>query len=140
MNKATLALALPALLAACDSKSASSPPSPQELKAREFTRAMKTIDEEYEKLHGDLSAGKPPDAVRAHVAKIRSTAEEASKLDYRKSEAENRDLAFEFRKFIDAAGKLEGVKWAGDEGLGAWRRLGTACASCHELYRKDPDR
>jgi cytochrome c556 len=140
MGKAMLAMALPALLAACDSRAASAPASAQEMKAREFTRAMKTIDGAYENLQVDLAAGKKPDEVRAHLATIRTASEQAAKLDYRKSEAENRDLAFEFRKFIDASGKLEGVKWSGDEGLKAWRQLGTACASCHDLYRKDPDR
>ncbi|HEU4339481.1 MAG TPA: hypothetical protein VFS19_05395, partial [Planctomycetota bacterium] len=137
MGKALLAAVLLSLLDACDSKSTPAPPSPRELKARDFSSAMKSIEEEYEKLQADLAAGRPPEEARRRVAAIRTAAERASKLDYRASEAENRDLAFEFRKFLDAAGRLENAAWSGDEGQRAWRRLGTACASCHELYRKD---
>src|SRR5687768_5221616 len=124
MRRAILAAGLLPLLAACDSGSAASP-APAESKAREFTRVMKTIEEEYDKLQTDLAAGKPPEAARARVAAIRAAAEKASRLNYRESEAENRELAFEFTKFLDASGKLEGATWSGDEGTRAWRRLGT---------------
>jgi len=139
MRKALLAAGLLALLAACDAKSPSSPPSPRELKAREFTRAMKTIDQECEGLQADLAAGKPPEGARRRLAAIRTAAEQASKLDYRDSEAVNRDLRFKFREFLDLAGKLENATWAGDEGNRASRRLLAACASCHDLY-KEKDR
>lgn len=100
---------------------------------------MKAIDLQYEKLHEDVKAGKSGDAKNRVVA-IRGFAEEASKLSIRASEAENRDLAFEFRKFLDAAAKLETSSWTGAEGLQSWKQLGFACASCHELYREDKRR
>ena len=139
MWKALLAAGLLAGLSACDSKAPSSPPSPRELKAREFTRAMKTIDQECEGLQADLDAGKPPEETRRRLAAIRTTAEQASTLDYRDTEAENRGLKFEFRAFLDAAGKLENAAWSGDEGKRAFRRLAAACASCHDQY-KDKER
>lgn len=140
MRWALFLLGAVAALAACGKSDASPAPSPREEKARAFTRAMKTIDLQYENLQADLAGKKPPEQVRARVAAIRAAAEGASRLDYRTSEAENRDLAFEFRKFLQAAGKLENANWAGDDGLRAWRRLGTACASCHDLYREERDR
>ena len=136
MRRVTLAAGLLSFLAACDSESAASP-TPRESKTRDFKRAMKTIESEYDKLQADLAAGKSPEEARARVAAIRAAAEKASRLDYRESEAENRELAFEFSKFRDASGKLEGAAWSGDDGQRAWRRLGTACASCHTLYRKE---
>ncbi len=140
MRRALLLAGVLPALAACGKGAASSAPSPREEKARAFTRAMKTIDLQYDNLQADLADKKPADAARGRLATIRAAAENASRLDYRASEAENRDIAFEFRKFLDALGKLEGATWAGDEGLRAWRRLGTACASCHDLYREDRDR
>ena len=128
---------LPALAACGDPVS---PPSPLEEKARAYIREMKAMDLEYERLHDDLAAKKPPEDAKRRLATILAGAERASRLSPRASEAENRDLAFEFGKFLDAARKLEAATWTGDEGVRAWRRLGTACAPCHELYRKDPDR
>lgn len=136
MKRAILAAGLLPLLAACDAESAASP-TPQESKAREFTRTMKSIESEYDKLQADLTAGKPAEETRARVATIRAAAEKASKLNYRESEAENRELAFEFRTFLDAASKLEGAAWSGQDGQRAYRRLGSACASCHQIYRKE---
>jgi len=100
---------------------------------------MRTIDLQYENIHQDLKAGKPAEA-RSRVAAIRAAAEEASKLPFRASEAENRDLAFEFRKFLDVSAKLQDAAWTGDDGLKSWKQLGLACASCHELYREDERR
>ena len=139
MKRAILAALLLPLGAACDSESAASP-TPQESKAHEFTRAMKSIDSEYEKLQADLTAGNPPEAAKSRVAAIRATAEKASRLNYRESEAENRELAFEFRTFLEASGKLEGASWSGQDGQRAWRKLGTACAACHQIYRKEKER
>ena len=142
MRRAALLLAVLPALAACGERPA--PPGsaapPREEMARAFTAAMKTLDLQYENLQADLSEKRPPSDIRVRLAKIRAAVETASGLPYRASEAENRDLAFEFRKFLDAAGKLERAEWAGDEGLRAWKRLGAACASCHDLYRKDEDK
>src|SRR5688500_5192694 len=122
MRKALVTAGLLCLLPACDSKAPSSPPSPREMEARALAGAMKTIDQEDENIDKDLKAGKPAEEARRRLVVIRNTAEQASKLDYRDSEAENRDLAFEFRKFIDAAAKLESAAWQGDEGQRAYRR------------------
>jgi cytochrome c556 len=139
MWKALLAAGLISGLAACDKKPPSSPPTARELKARDFTRAMKAIDKECDGLQEDLDAGKPPEEARRRIAAIRTAAERASTLDYRDTEAENRGLKFEFRTFLDAAGKLENATWEGDDGKRAFRRLAAACATCHDQY-KDKDR
>ena len=130
---------LPAL-AACGEGGASSPTSPLEEKQRAYIREMKTMDLEHEKLHDDIEARKPAEEVKKRLATIRAAAERASRLPYRAVDAENRDLAFEFSKFLDASKKLESATWTGDEAVRSWRRLGLACAPCHELYRKDEDR
>ena len=140
MRRALLLVGVLPALAACGDRAASPAPTPRELKERAFTRAMKTLDLQYENLQADLAEKKPAADVRGRLATIRAAAETASGQAYRESEAENRDLAFEFQKFLDAVGKLEKAEWAGDEGLRAWRRLGTACASCHDLYREDADK
>ena len=130
---------LPAL-AACGEGASSSPPSPLEEKARAYLREMKTMDSEYEQLHEDIAQKKPAEDVKRRLDAIRAAAERASRLPYRAVDAENRDLAFEFTKFLDATRKLDGATWTGEEGVRSWRRLGLSCAPCHELYRKDADR
>ena len=138
--RASWPLALLISCAGCDgSDAASSPPAPREQDHRDFIRAMKAIDLQYENIHEDVKAGKAADA-RNRVVAIRGFAEEASKLSMRASEAENRDLAFEFRKFLDAAAKLQEKPWTGGDGLQSWKQLGLACASCHELYREEKGR
>jgi len=140
MRRALLLAGVLPALAACGERAASADPTPREEKKRAFTRAMKSIDLQYDNIQSDLVDKKPAETVRGRLATIRAAAENASRLAYRASEVENRDIAFEFRKFLDAVGKLEGAAWAGDEGLRAWRRLGIACASCHDLYREGKDR
>jgi cytochrome c556 len=132
---------LVSLLAACGDR-APAPPSPagsppREEMARQYLRLMKAIDLQYENLQADLAEGKPENEARARLASIRAAAERASRLPYRAAEAENRDLAFQFATFLDALDRLERAPWAGAEGLRSWRTLGTACAVCHNLYRKD---
>ena len=124
--------------AGCSDGSAAA--NPREEMAREFVRSMKTLDLQYENLHEDLKAERPADGLRGRLATIRATAERASALPYREVEAENRDLAFEFRKFLEKARELERAAWSGEEGSRAWRALGAACASCHDLYREDERR
>ena len=138
MHRGFVVIGLLPALAACGD--AASTPSPLEEKTRAYIREMKAMDLEYERLHDDLAAKKPAEGVKRRLATILAGAERASRIFPRASEAENRDLAFEFGKFLDAARKLEAATWSGDDGVRAWRRLGTACAPCHELYRKDPDR
>lgn len=135
---APLALAMAA--ASCDRSEGATGTTALEERHREFIRAMKAIDLQYENLHGDLLAAKPAEAVRRRVASIRATAEQASTLAIRASEAENRDLSFEFRKFLDASARLEKASWTGDDGVRTWKHLGQACASCHDLYREDEHR
>src|SRR5688572_25966440 len=138
MRRAAWSVAILACCAGCDGSDAgSSPPSPREEEHRAFIRAMRTIDLEYEKLQDDVKGGKETGA-RGRVAAIRAAAEQASKLPVRASEAENRDLAFEFRKFLEVSTKLHDAgPWTGTDGLQTWKRLGLACNSCHELYRED---
>ena len=124
-------------VAACDRQPPAAEPTPREKMAREFTQSMKTLDLELEGIALDLKAGKAQDAIRGRVAKIKSTAERASRLPYRPVDAENRDLAFEFNKFIGEAGKLENATWSGDDGMRAYTRLSKSCAPCHELYRPE---
>jgi cytochrome c556 len=132
------AVVLAILAAGCDGAGApSAAPTPREEQFRGFVRAMKAMDLQYENLRADLMERKPPEEARRRIASIRAGAAQASRLPYRASEAENRDLSFEFSRFLDAAAGLEGAAWSGEEGLAAWKRLGTACASCHNLYRVD---
>jgi cytochrome c556 len=129
------ALLLGLLAAGCSDGGAAA--TPRERMTREFLRAMKTLDLQYENLHEDLKAGRSPDEVRARLAPIRAAAEKAAALPYREAEAENRDLRFEFGKFLDAARSLEKAAWRGEDGVRAWKTLGAACASCHDLYREE---
>jgi cytochrome c556 len=140
MRRAFLAFGWLTGLVACDARDSSPAPTPREAMARDFVRAMKSLDLEYENIHDDLAAKKPPEEAQRRLASLRTAAEKAAALPYRESEAENRDLSFEFSKFLDATRKLEKAAWSGEEGERAWRRLGAACNSCHDLYRKDPDR
>lgn len=139
MRPAALLLGVLPALAACGGPS-SPPPGSREAMARSYLRAMKSLDLQYENLQADLAAKKPAGEVRGRLGSIRSAAETASRLPYRPSEAENRDLAFEFRKFVSALDRLERAEWSGDEGLRSWRAVGVACASCHNLYRKDEEK
>jgi cytochrome c556 len=141
MRRAAWSVAILACGAGCDgSDAAAPPPAPREEQHRAFVGAMRTIDLEYEKLQDDVKAGRETGA-RGRVAAIRAAAEQASKLPVRASEAENRDLAFEFRKFIDVSTKLQdGGSWTGADGLRSWKQLGLACNSCHALYREDERR
>jgi len=139
MRPAVLLLGILPALAACGEPSAPGS-TPREAMARSYLRAMKTLDLQYENLQADLAAKKPADEVRKRLIPIRSAAETASRLPYRPSEAENRDLAFEFRKFLSAMDKLERAEWSGDDGLRSWRAVGAACASCHNIYRKDGEK
>jgi len=142
MRPAALLLGVLPALASCGGTSApeSPAPSPREAMARSYLRAMKTLDLQYENLQADLAAKKPAEEVRRRLDTIRSAAETASRLPYRPSEAENRDLAFEFSKFLSTMDKLGRAEWIGDEGLRSWRAVGVACASCHNLYRKDGEK
>jgi len=130
---------LVSLLAACGDRAPAPPagPAPREEMARQYTRLMKSIDLQFENLQADLADGKPEAEARARLGSIRSLAEQASRLPYRADEAENRDLAFQFAAFLDALKKVEQSPWTGAEGLRSWRTVGTACAACHNLYRKD---
>lgn len=142
MRPAALLLGVLPALAACGEPSApgTPPPDSREAMARSYLRVMKSLDLQYENLQADLAARKPAEEVRKRLGAIRSGAETASRLPYRPSEAENRDLAFEFRKFLSAMDRLERAEWSGDEGLRSWRAVGVACASCHNLYRKDEEK
>lgn len=142
MRPAALLLGVLPALAACGEPPApgNPPPASREAMARSYLRAMKSLDLQYENLQADLAAKKPPEEVRRRLGSIRSGAETASRLPYRVSEAENRDLAFEFRKFLASLDRLERAEWSGEEGPRSWRALGTACASCHNLYRQDGEK
>ena len=132
------ALLLPAALAACDAPGASSAATPGgDDQYAAFVRAMKAMDLQYENLRADLAAARPAEDARRRLAAIRAGAGQASRLPYRASEAENRDLAFEFARFLESTAALEGASWAGDPGMAAWKRLGSACATCHDLYREE---
>lgn len=140
MRRAFLAFGVLAGLAACDARDSSTAPTPRETLARDFVRAMKTLDLEYENIRAGLEAKKPPEEARRSLAVLRDAAGRAAALPYRELERENRDLSFEFSKFLDAARKLENATWSGEEGERALRRLGAACASCHDLYKGEADR
>jgi cytochrome c556 len=131
-------LLLVALLAACDrADTPSAPPTAREEQTRTYIRAMKAMQLQVENLQADLAARKPSEEAGRRIAAIKADAEQAARLNIRASDAENRDLAFEFAKFLDTVAKLEGTTWSGEPGMAAYKRLGAACASCHNLYRED---
>ncbi|MBI4566497.1 MAG: hypothetical protein HY716_17600 [Planctomycetes bacterium] len=129
-------------LAACGEPSRGSPASSSPIPAREamaqsFIQNMKSLDLQYENLHGDVEQSAPAPEIRSRLTKIRRAAEGASVLPYRESESENRDLKRQFDLFLSTLARLEAGEWKGEEGVHNVRALGAACEACHGLYRTD---
>lgn len=115
-------------------------PGPKDKEVRKaMAKLMKEIGQEDEALKKEIHEKKGDAAAKARLAKIKTAAEAASKLDYLKGPEEDVVkfktlweilLDIRLKSFLEAT-------WDAENGEKLYERLQLNCRTCHELYRAE---